>query len=112
MVILQTWEDVLILKSHDCHVLDVTLFCFNSLPMYMLNPLIEISHLFKDLCSTTLIRDSLRKRAENISLIIYKLERIFLSQFFDSMEHLLIHLSYETWLGGLVRYRWMYPFEM
>jgi len=40
-----------------------------------------------------------------------KLERIFPLGFFDSMEHLPIHLPYEAWLGGPVQYRWMYPFE-
>ena len=36
---------------------------------------------------------------------------IFPSSFYDSMEHLPIHLSYEAKIGGLVQYRWMYPFE-
>jgi hypothetical protein len=31
--------------------------------------------------------------------------------FFDSMEHLPIHLPYELKVGGLVQYRWMYQFE-
>nr|KYP36984.1 hypothetical protein KK1_041860 [Cajanus cajan] len=30
---------------------------------------------------------------------------------FDSMEHLPIHLPYESKVGGPVQYRWMYPFE-
>ncbi|GKC29203.1 hypothetical protein Tco_1036497 [Tanacetum coccineum] len=31
--------------------------------------------------------------------------------FFDHMEHLLVHLSYEARVGGPEQYRWMYPFE-
>jgi len=60
------------MKSHDCHVYMETLLpiAFNSFPMHVLNPLIEISHFFKDLCSTTLKEDSLRKLEENISIII------------------------------------------
>ncbi|KAL0427129.1 UNVERIFIED_CONTAM: hypothetical protein Slati_2887700 [Sesamum latifolium] len=27
------------------------------------------------------------------------------------MEHLIVHLPYETRVGGPVQYRWMYPFE-
>jgi hypothetical protein len=27
------------------------------------------------------------------------------------MEHLPIHLSFEEKDGGLIQYRWMYPFE-
>ncbi|WVZ21047.1 hypothetical protein V8G54_008369 [Vigna mungo] len=39
------------------------------------------------------------------------MERIFPPSFFDSMEHLSIHLPYEARLGGPVHYRWMYQFE-
>jgi len=101
------------MKSHDCHVFMETLLpiVFSSLPMHVLNPLIEISYFFNDLCSTILKGDSIRRLEENILLIIWKLERIFPLRFLDSMEHLPIHLPYEAWLGRLVQYRWMYPFE-
>jgi hypothetical protein len=36
---------------------------------------------------------------------------IFPPSFFDSMEHLHMHLPYEVKVGGPVQYRWMYPFE-
>jgi hypothetical protein len=36
---------------------------------------------------------------------------IFPPSFFDSMKNLPIHLVYEAKIGGLVLYRWMYPFE-
>ncbi|WVZ25829.1 hypothetical protein V8G54_004373 [Vigna mungo] len=39
------------------------------------------------------------------------IENIPPPSFFDSMEHLPIHLPYEAILGGPVQYRWMYPFE-
>jgi len=44
----------------------------------------------------------------NIVQTICKLEMIFSPLFFDSMEHLFIHLSYEAKVGGPVQYRWMY----
>ena len=44
-------------------------------------------------------------------MILCNLEKIFPPSFFDVMEHLPIHLSYEAKLGGPVHYRWMYPFE-
>ncbi|CAM8935602.1 unnamed protein product [Rhodiola kirilowii] len=37
------------------------------------------------------------------------LETIFPPSFFDSMEHLPIHVADETLLGGLLQYKWMYP---
>ncbi|XP_052722912.1 uncharacterized protein LOC108345441 isoform X1 [Vigna angularis] len=101
------------LKSHDCHVFMETFIpiVFSCLPTHVLNPLMEISNFFKDLCCTTLKENSLRKIEENIPIILCKLERIFPPAFFDSMEHLPIYLAYESWLGGPVQYRWMYPFE-
>jgi hypothetical protein len=47
----------------------------------------------------------------DIPMILCKLERIFPPGFFDSMEHLVVHLAYEARLGGPVQYRWMHPFE-
>ena len=101
------------MKSHDCHVFMECLLpiAFSSLSPHVLNPLIEISHFFKDLCSITLMEDDLSRMELNISFILCKLERIFPPGFFDSMEHLPIHLTYEARLGEPVQYRWMYPFE-
>jgi len=39
---------------------------------------------------------------ENIPIILCKLERIFPPTFFDSMEHLVVHLPMEAILGGTV----------
>jgi len=101
------------MKSHDCHVFMECLLpiAFSALPAHALNPLIEVSNFFRDLCSTTLSDCYLAKMEENIARIICKLERLLPLAFFDSMEHLPIHLAHETRLGGLVQYRWMYPFE-
>ncbi|CAJ2650874.1 unnamed protein product, partial [Trifolium pratense] len=101
------------MKSHDCHVFFQTLLpiAFSSLPQHVLNPLIEISQFFKNLCSTTLREADLIKMENDIPLILCKLERIFPPALFDSMEHVVVHLAYEARLGGPVQYRWMYPFE-
>lgn len=101
------------MKSHDCHVFMECLLpiAFRSLPEFVWKPLTELSRFFKDLCSNTLRMDDLVKLDENIPIVICKLERIFPPGFFDSMEHLPIHLAYEAMLGGPVHYRWMYPFE-
>ncbi|GJU36668.1 putative transposon, En/Spm-like protein [Tanacetum coccineum] len=44
-------------------------------------------------------------------LLFLKLEKIFPPGFFDSMEHLVVHLSSEALLGGPMQYRWMYLHE-
>ncbi|XP_027768618.1 uncharacterized protein LOC107003907 isoform X1 [Solanum pennellii] len=88
------------MKSHDSHVF-----------MEQLLPMAEISLFFKDLCSSTLRTENLVPMAENIVFITNKLEKILPPGFFDVMEHLPIHLVGEALLGGLVQYRWVYPFE-
>ncbi|GJV21417.1 putative reverse transcriptase, RNA-dependent DNA polymerase, LTR copia-type gag-polypeptide [Tanacetum coccineum] len=66
---------------------------------------------FRDLCSTTLKVEQLEKMERNIVVTMCKLEKILPPGFFDHMEHLLVHLSYEARVGGPEQYRWMYPFE-
>jgi len=101
------------MKSHYFHIFMECLLpsAFSSLLVHVLNPLIELSNFFKNLCSTTVRDHDLVKMEENISIILCKLERIFPLAFFDSMEHLPIHLTNELRLGGPVQYRWLYPFE-
>ncbi|GLT96886.1 hypothetical protein SLE2022_144780 [Rubroshorea leprosula] len=48
---------------------------------------------------------------ERIVETICKLERIFPLAFFDLMERLVVHLSYEVKVGGPVQFHWMYPHE-
>ena len=47
----------------------------------------------------------------NIIQTICKVEMIFHPSFFNSIKHLPIYLPYKAKVGGLVQYRWMYPFE-
>jgi hypothetical protein len=84
---------------------------FASLPNHVINPLTEVSQYFRDICASTLRVDDLVKLDQNIPIILYKLEQVFPPGFFDSMEHISVHLAHEALLGGPVQYRWMYPFE-
>ena len=60
---------------------------------------------------TTIKVEDMEILDRDIPIIICKLERIFPPGFFDSMEHLPIHLPYEAKIAGPMQYRWMYPFE-
>jgi hypothetical protein len=55
--------------------------------------------------------DHIERLQTNIVETLWKIEMIFPPSFFDSMEHLHIHLPFEAKAGGPVQYRWMYPFE-
>nr|GME09613.1 uncharacterized protein LOC109179592 [Ipomoea batatas] len=102
------------MKSHDSHVFMQRLIpiAFRELlPLNVWKVLTELSLFFKNLTSTTIRVEEMMKLENDIPLILCQLERIFPPSFFDSMEHLPIHLAYEARIAGPVQYRWMYPFE-
>jgi len=100
-------------KNHDYHVFmeHLLLITLRALPNPIWKPLAELSQLFRELCSSSLKVDKLEIIEENIKITICKLEQIFPPGFFNSIEHLPIHLAYKTRVGGPVHYRWMYPFK-
>lgn len=73
--------------------------------------LTKLSLFFKDLTSTTLRVDDMERLEAGTPQILCKLERIVSPGFFDSMEHLPVHIPYEVRIAGPVQYRWIYPFE-
>jgi len=85
-------------------------FC-DLLPKGIWDALTEISHFFRDICSSKLNVEHIERLQTNIIETLCKLEMIFPLSFFDSMEHLPIHLPFEAKAGEPVQYRWMYPFE-
>ena len=102
------------MKSHDCHVFMQRLIPIafrNLMPTNVWEPLTELSLFFKDLTCTKLKEEDMRRLELEIPEILCKLERIFPPAFFDSMEHLPVHLPYEARIAGLVQFRWMYPYE-
>jgi hypothetical protein len=87
------------MKSHDCHMFLQTLISLayhDLLSNAIRDALIEISHFFWDICSNKLQTHHIERLETNIIQIICKLEMIFSPSFFDSMEHLHIHLPYEV----------------
>ena len=102
------------MKSHDCHVFMERLvpIAFRELlPPAIWSALTELSLFFKNMCTRVVEVEVLRTLERNIPLILCMLERIFPPSFFDSMEHLPVHLPYEALHAGPVQFRWMYPFE-
>lgn len=102
------------LKSYDCHVfmnrlLPVALK--ELLPLHVWEAVTELSQFFRDLSSSTIQVKDMDRLEKNIPQILCKLEKIFPPSFFNTMEHLPIHLPYEAKVGGPVQYRWMYPLK-
>jgi hypothetical protein len=102
------------MKSHDCHVFMQTLIPLafrDLLPKGIWDAFMEISHFFRDICSSKLNVEHIERLQTNIVETQCKLEMIFPPSFFNSMEHLPIHLPFEAKARGSVQYRWMYPFK-
>ncbi|XP_049360639.1 uncharacterized protein LOC125825336 [Solanum verrucosum] len=102
------------MKSHDCHVFMQRLvpIAFRELlPKKVWEALTEMSLFFRDVTSTVIREEDMVRLQQEIPEILCKLEHVFPPSFFDSMEHLPVHLAYEAMLAGPVQYQWMYPFE-
>ncbi|KAK9097975.1 hypothetical protein Syun_025020 [Stephania yunnanensis] len=102
------------MKSHDCHAFMQRLLLIVVRDLLEDDIWITISELnifFRDLTTKNLNVENLWLLLENIPKILCKLEKIFSPNFFNSMEHLPIHLAYEAILADLIQFRWMYHFE-
>jgi hypothetical protein len=101
------------LKSHDYHIIMQRLLHV-MLPGYLdddiWEALAELSYFYRQLCAKEIKKDMIEK-LEEIPMLIWKLEKIFPSGWFNLMQHLLIHILYEAKVGGPVQYRWMYHIE-
>ncbi|KAL0393355.1 UNVERIFIED_CONTAM: hypothetical protein Sradi_2558300 [Sesamum radiatum] len=94
------------MKSHDCHVFmqKLILIAFHEmLPEYVWSVLTKVSLLFQSICSTTLDVNKLHELENSIAIIMCNLEKISSPAFFDSTEHLIVHLPYEARVGEPVQ---------
>ncbi|KAL0448286.1 UNVERIFIED_CONTAM: hypothetical protein Slati_1385000 [Sesamum latifolium] len=71
------------------------------LPESVWSALTEVSLLSQIICSTTLDVVKVQELEDKVATILCNLEKIFLPSFFDSMEHLIVHLPYEARVEGL-----------
>ncbi|KAK4397287.1 hypothetical protein Sango_1565300 [Sesamum angolense] len=96
------------MKRYDCHVFMQKLipiaFC-EILPESVWSVLTEVSLLFQILCSTMLDVNKVQELEASAETILCNHEKIFPPTFFDSMEHLIVHLPYEARVRGPVQYR-------
>ncbi|KAK9104772.1 hypothetical protein Scep_021616 [Stephania cephalantha] len=87
------------MKSHDCHIFMQRLIpiAFRELlPNPVWVALSELSLFFRSLTAKSVSLKDMEVLESEIPKIICKLEKIFPPSFFDSMEHLPIHLAYEA----------------
>jgi len=103
-----TWKAMIITFS--CSVCSLWLSEISYRPMCGMC-LTELSQFVRDFCTSKLHVDDIVRLENNIAEILCKLEQVFLSVFFNVMEHLPVHLPTELKLGSPVQYRWMNDYE-
>ena len=72
------------------------------LPNFVWGAITELTIFLHDICLIVLKVSHIKKLDRDIPLVLCNLERIFPPSFFDSMEHLLVHLPYEAKVASLV----------
>jgi len=93
------------MKSHDFHMFMQTLILlafWDLLPKEIWDTLTEISHVFRDVSYKKLQTQHMKRLKMNIVQTICKLEMIFPLLFFDSIEHIPIHLPFDAKARGAV----------
>ena len=62
--------------------------------------LAELSFFFRQLCAKEISRTVAQDLEKAAHVLLCKLEKIFPPGFFLPMQHLIVHLPTEAWLGG------------
>jgi hypothetical protein len=102
------------LKSQDYHIimeriLPVIFWGYFDNAVQMV--LTKLSYFYRLLCAKEITIEMIQKFEKEIPLLLCKMEKKFPPGFFNSMQHLLIHVPYEAKVGGTVQYRWIYHIE-
>jgi len=94
------------LKSHDYHIWIEQLLPVmvrGYLPDHVWQVLVKLSNFFRQLCAKELSRAVVEQIEKLAPVLFCKLEKIFPPGFFNPMQHMILHLPYEAWMGGLFR---------
>jgi hypothetical protein len=94
---------VLGMKSHDVHIwIEQILPAMvrGYVPKHVLLALSELSYFFRQLCAKELSRTMVADLERLAPVLLCKLEKIFPLDFFNPMQHLILHLPYEARMGG------------
>jgi hypothetical protein len=94
---------VLGMKSHDYHIWIERLLptmVRGYVPEHVWLVLAELSYFFRQLCAKELSWIVIADLERMSSVLLCKLEKIFPPDFFNLMQHLILHLPYEMFKGS------------
>jgi hypothetical protein len=93
------------LKSHDYHIIIERLMSvmfrgyFNA---DLWKICTELSYFYRHICAKQVSKAMMQKLEKKIAVLICKMEKIFSPEWFNVMQHLLVHLPWEVRVGGSV----------
>jgi hypothetical protein len=73
--------------------------------------LAELSYFYRQICAKEISKKLMQRFEKEIIVLVCKMEKIFPPGFMNCMQHLLVHLPWESLVGGPVQFRWMYSQE-
>jgi hypothetical protein len=62
--------------------------------------LTKLSYFYRQLCAKEITVEMMQNLEKEIPVLLWKMEKNFPPEFFNPMQHLLIHLPYEAKVGG------------
>jgi hypothetical protein len=83
------------LKSHDYHIiierLMPVMFCgYFNVDLWKI--FAELIYFYRQICAKQVSKALMQKLEKEIAVFVYKMEQIFLPEWFNAMQHLLVHL--------------------
>jgi hypothetical protein len=98
------------LKSHDYHIimerlLPVMLHGYFDTDLWKM--FVELSYFYRQLYAKQVSKMMMQMFEKEISILVCKIKKIFSPEWFNAMQHLLVHLPWEAKVGGPVQFRWM-----
>jgi hypothetical protein len=71
----------------------------------------ELSYFYRQICAKQVSKVMMQKLEKKITVLVWKMEKIFPPGWFNAMQYLLVHLPKEARVGGSTQFRWMYSQE-
>jgi hypothetical protein len=71
----------------------------------------ELSYFYRQICAKQVSKVMMQRLKKEIAVLVCKMVKVFPPGWYNTMQHLLVHLPWEDKVGGPVKFRWIYSKE-
>jgi hypothetical protein len=68
----------------------------------------ELGYFYRQICAKQVSKVMMQRLEKEIAVLVYNMEIVFPPGWFNVIQHLLVHLSWEARVGGPMQFKWMY----